>query len=134
MSRIAEKVRMQMLGEKAFKLMNDGGDFDPSTECPASEELVRKEFQRETDVAYQMRMFGVGQAFQRRGVSGSVDYDVDRLSALAILEDASFLWKKLPVNVREKYKDWGEVEAAAMDGSLADLFKPAEVPKEEPKV
>lgn len=129
----AEVVRRQMFGNELYEQLKASGAFEDGIACPPEEELVRKEFQKESSIEYQLKMFASGGMPTRMGHNGFVDYDMDRLSALELLGRAEQLFEELPASVREKFKTWPEVEAAALNGELAEVLKPKEPVKEEPK-
>ena len=127
-----EVIRRHLYGEQYDVLAEAGVFDDPVVSCPPEEEVVRKEFQRESEIEYQLKMFASGGLPNlRRAHSGYVNYDVDRLGALEILGQAEQLWSELPAKVRENFKDFGELQAAALDGRLAELMKPVEEKKSE---
>lgn len=120
----AERIRRNMFGDVEFERMNALGVFDDVLECPPEEEQVRKEFQAEVDVAYQLKMFGAGQAFARQGHSGFVNYDLDRLSAEQFLAEAQQEWLKLSPELRAKFKTWEALEIASRNGELEKFLTP----------
>lgn len=118
----AEIIRRAMYGDDYDQLALDGVFDDPVVECPESEELVRKEFQREADVSFQLQQFMAGQAFPRRYHDGVVNYDVDRLEAEAIIERGNNLFAELPEHVRRQFGSWRGIEEAANNGELRAYF------------
>lgn len=120
----AETIRVGMFGRKQYDEMVKAGAFEQPLSCPMEEEEVRKEFARESSVMYQLEMFGAGQAFPRLGASGVIDFDLDRLRAMELLQEADYLFGQLPKVVREKYSNWGQVEIANATGELVELLQP----------
>lgn len=116
----AEKVRRSLFGDAEYERMKEAGDFDSFIVCPPEEKQVREEFARESDIAYQLKMFQAGQAFPRlgAGASGVVDDSVDLLVAHELMADAEDSFKKLPPAVREKYHDYATFMHAVADGSF----------------
>lgn len=129
----AELIRRAIFGDADYEALVASGTFDAVLKAAPEEEAVRKEFGKDADVKYQLERFGVD--LTRRPIPGAVvDYDMDRLSALQLLGEAEALFESLPPVVREKYKTWPEIEAAALNGELTKLFEekkeapPADVP------
>lgn len=129
----AKTILRRLFGDAEYERLEALGNFECGLTCPPEEEMVRKEFQREADIGYQLKMFGAGRAFGKTPVSGFNDDSMDRLAALELLGRAEALFEELPVRVKEKYKTWDAVEQAAMSGELTSLLVPPEPPKEEPK-
>lgn len=103
-----------------LSLFNGDTVDDDVIVCSVQEDRARQEFKAETDTESIIRRLGAGIPFQ----NGFVDYDVDLTRAFAMLEEARTAWERLPGTVREKFKNWSEVEAAASSGQLGDMLKP----------
>lgn len=93
-------------------------------ECTAAEDMARQEYALSADVGYQVQRFGVGHPTK----SGAIDFDhMDLTKAYQIVEQAQLAWLELPSVIRDRYKTWANVEAAAESGELAQLLKTAGV-------
>lgn len=127
-----EMVRRSIFGSTQYELLVEDNTFVAVADvADPSEEQVRKEYQKETDLSYLLEAFTAGRAFPRVGVAGEVDYDVDRLSALLLLEESHQLFSKLPKELRERFPTWQAIEAANASGELYEFLNPK---KEEPPV
>lgn len=97
-------------------------DVSPLIRCTAEEDMARQEYALQSDLAYQVQRFGVGQ-FGRSGVQ---DFDLmDLTKALAVIEESQQRWLSLPKVVRDRYQSWQNVERAAESGELAQILKAA---------
>lgn len=131
MDRNVEVRLREALGNEEFETRLASGHFTPVIECPIEERQVRDEFARESDIAYQLKQFGAGQAFPRIGYNGTYDDTMDLLQAHRLVEESRELWARVPARWKEKYSTFAEFEADAIAGRL-----PKEEPppvKEEPK-
>lgn len=97
-------------------------ELPPVVSCSAAEDMARQEYALSADLKYQIQRFGVG----HHTVSGQVDFDhLDLTTAMALVEESSQAWLRLPKLVRDRYQHWGAVEAAARSGELSQLLKAA---------
>lgn len=97
----------------------------PVVVCTAEEDKARQEYAMSADIKYQIQRFGVGHPLQ----GGAIDFDnLDLTRAMALVEEASEAWLRLPSVVRERYQSWAAVEAAARSGELDQVLKAAGVP------
>lgn len=129
----AEVIRRQLFGDKEYERLAKSGAFNEITDCSDDPILVREEFARESDVSFQLKAFGAGQAF-RYGQNGVVDYDVDRMEAEAIISRGNELYRDLPEHLRNEFGSWEAIELAAESGELKayyDRLKAAEVKAKE---
>lgn len=91
-------------------------------ECTAAEDMARQEYALSSDLKYQIQRFGVGQP----GPSGYVDWDnMDLTRALELVDASQKAWLELPRVIRDRYRSWANVEAAAESGELEQLLKAA---------
>lgn len=96
----------------------------PGVECTAAEDMARQEYKLESDIQYQLARFGQGMPHQH----GEFDFDrADLQQALAAVEEAAQAFGRLPKLVRDRYRSWAAVEAAARTGELEQLLKVAGV-------
>lgn len=116
MDRNVERQLREALGDVEYESRLESGFFFPTVECPAKERQVRDEYARESDIAFQIKQFGAGQAFPRVGYSGISDDSVDLLRAYELLDESADLWSRMPDDVRSKYRSFAELEAARNAG------------------
>lgn len=100
-------------------------DFPVVVSCTEEESMTRQEYALQTDLAYQVQRFGVGQF----GQSGIVDYDnLDLTTAIALVNESAERWAALPQAIRQRYGSWAAIEKAAKSGELEQVLKAAGVP------
>lgn len=85
--------------------------------CDPKEDRARQEFKADADVSTILSRFGAGATFGApRGSSGEVDFDLDLQTAYRVVEESRQAWLRLPLEVRQKYRGWQELQAAVESG------------------
>lgn len=85
--------------------------------CDPKEDRARQEFKAEADVSTILARFGAGATFGApRGSSGEVDFDLDLQTAYRVVAESREAWLRLPVDVRQRYRGWQELQAAVEAG------------------
>lgn len=86
--------------------------------CPPKEDRARQEFKTETETSTILARFGAGQAFPRAvGVNGEVDFDLDLRAAYEVVQASRDAWLRLPIDVRQQFRGWQELQAAVEAGT-----------------
>lgn len=85
--------------------------------CDPKEDRARQEFKAESETSTILARFGAGQAFPaRRLENGEVDFDLDLATAHRVVQESRDAWFRLPLEVRQKYRNWMELQGAVEAG------------------
>jgi len=117
-----ERVRREMFGDAVYERMLKAGEFDAVSVAAPEERAVRDEFARESQIDFQLKMLGAGQAFPRPMYAGLLDDSMDLLTARSLAAEAEALWTRAPDDVKKAFPSYSDFMAATRDGRLNDFI------------